>query len=106
MPEVYEWYLSDHPWARGLRQIDNVHSAEPADVVWLRGELERNRTDYRYPQHLIGPGAAACPPPMEANAGAAELRAHLRDSVRSDADDMWDDREADGENWPEGRQDA
>jgi hypothetical protein len=43
---------------------------------------------------------------MEANARVAGLRAHLRDSVGSDADDMRADREYESDNWPGGSHDA
>jgi hypothetical protein len=123
---AYEWYLSDHPWARAERVrraeaasaptlaraaevrawSERVDGAEPvgwaagplaalrrlsvtmrplADRAQVRGLLDAAEPDdvrvvrlrrelvarehgsgdagYRYPEHLLGPAAEACPPP-------------------------------------------
>ncbi|MGH3220087.1 MAG: hypothetical protein ACRDPY_15510 [Streptosporangiaceae bacterium] len=62
-----------------------AHYAEPDDayVTRLRAQHEtRMRVSgppgswtYRYPAHLTGPGAAACPPPPEPDPAALELEA-------------------------------
>jgi hypothetical protein len=56
--------------------------AEPDDlyVARLRGQHEASMRvsgpieayDYRYPEHLTGPGAANCPPPPQPEAGGEE----------------------------------
>lgn len=87
MPEVYEWYPSDHPWARDLRiqrtaagHRSDLGSAcevrggsmrekyaEPDDVVVarLRRQVERNCPGYR---EVGRPHDAVVPPGLLAHA--------------------------------------